>query len=207
MSQSLAVLEKLVASDGESLQSPIDMEFNPLLGQRLGEGYAIQRAWSSISKADMAQIFVQVRSRLLDFVLGLKDQLGDDVPEQEIKQRTDAIDASSLFKNAIFGDNTTIVVGDNNSQSIHNVIVKGDFNTLVTHLSEAGVQSANITELEQAIEQDKATPEVKAKQLGPSVKAWLKSMLSKAVDASWNIELGVASSLLASALQKFYGWP
>jgi AbiTii len=207
MYQPLAVLEKLVDNDGQSLQLPIDMEFNPLLGESLGAGFTIQRAWSSISQADMAQIFVQVRSRLLDFVLGLKDQLGDDVSEQEIKQRTDSIDTSSLFNNAIFGNNTTIVVGNNNSQNIKNTIIRGDFTALAEHLSQAGVRSASIAELERAIEQDKAAPEIGAKQFGPSVKAWLKDMLSKAVDTSWNVELGIASSLLATALQKYYGWP
>lgn len=207
MYQSLAVLEKLTADEDGFLESPIPMEYNGIFGKSLANGYKIQRVWSSIGKPDVAQIFVQVRSRLLDFVLELKEKLGDNVPDQEIKQRTDSIDASSLFNNAIFGNNTTIVVGNHNSQDVTNIISKGDFPALAKHLKEYGIAELNITELEIAINSDKNTLEVKQKQFGPAVKTWLQKMLSKAVDATWNIELGVASSLLATALQNYYGWP
>ncbi|OFW02455.1 MAG: hypothetical protein A3G20_07250, partial [Acidobacteria bacterium RIFCSPLOWO2_12_FULL_59_11] len=104
MPQSLAVLEKLVEGKTGHLETSIPMEANGVLGQRLANGFMIQRAWSQIGKADVAQIFVQVRSRLLDFVLSLQDQLGENVSDQEIMQRTDSLDASSLFNNAIFGN-------------------------------------------------------------------------------------------------------
>lgn len=127
--------------------------------------------------------------------------------DQEIKKRTDSIDASSLFNNAIFGNNTTIVVGNHNSQDVINIISKGNFSALAEHLKKHGVAESNIAELQTAIKTDENTLEVSQKQFGPAVKTWLQSMLSKAVDASWNIELGVASSLLATALQNYYGWP
>lgn len=207
MYQSLAVLEKLVEKPGGHLQAPIPMEANGLLGRGLANGYMIQRAWCEIGLASVAQIFVQVRSRLLDFVLGLQDQLGDNVSEQEIKQRADLFDASSLFKNAIFGNNTTIVVGAHNKQQVTNITVKGDFHTLAEELMRHGIKEPDISALEQAIKKDEESSEIIEKKFGPSVKTWLQGMLSKAVDSSWQIELGVASSLLATALQKFYGWP
>lgn len=207
MYQSLAVLEKLTADEEGFLESPIPMQYNGIFGGSLANGYKIQRVWSSIGKADVAQIFIQVRSRLLDFVLELKEQIGDNVPDQEIKKRTDSIDASSLFNNAIFGNNTTIVVGNHNSQDITNIIAKGNFPALAEHLKKYGIAESNIAELQTAIRSDDNTLEVSQKQFGPAVKTWLQSMLSKAVDASWNIELGVASSLLATALQNYYGWP
>lgn len=207
MYQSLAVLEKLTANEDGFLESPIPMEYNGIFGKSLANGYMIQRVWSSIGKPDVAQIFVQVRSRLLDFVLELKEQIGEDVPEQEIKQRTDSIDASSLFNNAIFGNNTTIVVGNHNSQDVTNIVAKGDFPALAEYLKKHGVNESSIVELQTAIKDDEGTSAVKQKQFGPAVKTWLQGMLSKAVDSSWNIELGIASSLLATALQKYYGWP
>lgn len=207
MHQSLAVLEKLTADDDGFLESPIPMQYNGIFGGSLANGYKIQRVWSSIGKADVAQIFIQVRSRLLDFVLELKEQIGDNVPDQEVKSRTDSIDASSLFNNAIFGNNTTIVVGNHNSQDVTNIISKGNFPALAEHLKKHGVAESNIAELQTAIRTDENTLEVTQKQFGPAVKTWLRHMLSKAVDASWNVELGVASSLLATALQHYYGWP
>lgn len=207
MYQSLAVLEKLTVDEDGFLESPIPMQYNGIFGRSLANGYMIQRVWSSIGKADVVQIFIQVRSRLLDFVLELKEQIGDNVSDQEIKKRTDSIDASSLFNNAIFGNNTTIVVGNHNSQDITNIISKGDFSALAEHLKKHGITESSISELQTAIRTDENSLEVRQEQYGPAVKTWLQSMLSKAVDSSWNIELGVASSLLATALQNYYGWP
>jgi len=31
-------------------------------------------------------------------------------------------------------------------------------------------------------------------------------MLGKAVDATWQIELGIAGGLLTTVIQKYYGW-
>ena len=206
MSQSLAVLEKLVEGEGGHLEAPIPMEANGVLGQALANGFIIQRAWSQIGKADVTQIFVQVRSRLLDFVLSLQDQLGENMSDHDIRQRTDSFDAARLFNNAIFGNNTTIVVGTNNRQQISNISVQGDFNALAERLRENGIQESDIAGLENAVRQDDGAPELEVRKYGPSVKAWLQGMLAKAVDASWEVELGVASSLLATALQKYYGW-
>jgi hypothetical protein len=47
---------------------------------------------------------------------------------------------------------------------------------------------------------------LKAKRFGPQVRDWMKSMLSKAVDTSWQIEIGITSNLLTEALKAYYGW-
>lgn len=100
--------------------------------------------------------------------------------EQEIKHRTSSIDTSGLFNNAIFGNNTTILVGNNNAQDVESIITQGNFDALAEFLKKHEVGYPNIAELEIAI---------------------------KPVDTSRNIRLGIASSLLTSALQRYYGWP
>lgn len=206
MSQSLAVLENLVSDKGGHLQSPIPMEANHKLSKGLGNGYMVEKAWSEIQQADLYQIFIQVRSRLLDFILNLKDQIGDLSSEQDIKKLTDSIDTSSLFNNAIFGNNATIIVGSGNKQKVINTVVKGDFNTLANELTQHEVAESDISKLKVAIDSDEQTKEIAGREFGPSVKKWLKSMLSKAVDTSWQIELNIAGGLLVEALKKYYGW-
>jgi len=39
---------------------------------------------------------------------------------------------------------------------------------------------------------------------GPKVKAWIKTMLGKAVDLAWQIDVAVAGGLLTNALQTYY---
>jgi hypothetical protein len=182
------------------------MDFNGILGQSLASGFVIQRAWRSISKPSVAQIFIQVRSRLLDFILELKDQIGDSGSEKEAKIRAGKIDTAGLFNNAIFGNTTTIIVGSGNQQNVANLVFKGDFNTLADYLKQQGIEEADITELQHAINSDESAPEVKENKVGPAVRDWLKRMTGKAIDMAWQIELGVASGLMTSALQQYYGW-
>lgn len=204
--QSLAVLEKLCQDHDSHLQFPIPMEFNGLLGKSLDNGFQVQIAWRAVGVADVSQIFVQVRSRLLDFVLELQDQIGEDISDEEIKKRANSIDAPGLFHNAMFGDNTTIIVGDHNSQKVKNSIIKNDFDSLAEQLKQHNVDDSSIIELQKAIHNDKNCPEIKEQKFGSNVKEWMKTMLSKVVDGIWEIEIATAGNLLSTAIQKYYGW-
>ena len=206
MDQSLAVLEQLASKEGGSLRAPIPMEVNGLIGEGLDNGYQVEQAWCNIQQSALASIFVQVRSRLLDFILELKDEFGDIDSDQEIKDKSDLIDAPRIFSNAIFGDNTTIIVGNNNKQKVINTNLKGNFDALAEELKKHGVDEKDISELQICIEKDNTSEKSSENAFGSSVKGWLKNMLSKAVDTSWQIELGIASGLLTTALQNYYGW-
>ncbi len=126
--------------------------------------------------------------------------------EEEVKERISNIDAENLFNSAIFGDNTTILVGSSNTQTVSNVNIKGDFSALEKTLKNNGVPDSDITSLKDAIDHDSSIINDDSKEFWPAVKSWLQTMSSKAVETSWNIELGIASSLLATALNGFYGW-
>jgi len=206
MDQSLAVLEKFTEKDDGHLQAHIPIESYGILGKGLDNYYQIQSAWSEISHTSVLQILIQVRSRLLDFVLELNDKFPSELNEDEVKERIGNVDAENLFNSAIFGDNTTILVGSSNTQSVSNINIKGDFNALAKTLENNGVSGSDIAVLKDAIDQDSSIINDDSKEFGPAVKLWLQTMLSKAVEASWNIELGIASSLLATALNNFYGW-
>lgn len=91
------------------------MELNGLLGQKLQAGVHIERAWAETPLADVRNILTQVRSRLLDFLLELRDSVGDADKPDEVRQRASEVDTSGMFNNAIFGPNTTIVVGNNSN--------------------------------------------------------------------------------------------
>jgi hypothetical protein len=78
---------------------------------------------------------------------------------------------------------------------------------LVRELRKRGVGQPDLAELASAIAADESAPELAAKRFGPRVTAWLNTMISKAANASWQLEIGVAGSLLAAAIQRYYGWP
>ncbi len=206
MDQSLAVLEQFAENENNLLRADLPVESYGILGKGLQKSYHIQRAWTEIGTSCVIQILTQVRSRLLDFLLELRDQFPSELDDEEVKQRIDAIDTGSLFNNAIFGSNTTILLGNSNVQSVSNVNAIGNFEILTSTLKSNGVSDEDIAALKVAIEDDSDEIDLDAREFGPEVKRWLQDMLSKAVEASWNIELGVASSLLAMALNNFYGW-
>ena len=206
MDQSLAVLEQFAENNTGHLQAHIPMETYGILAKGLSNSYNINRAWSEVSSTSVTKILIQVRSRLLDFLLELKDELPNELNEEEAKAHINKVDAGNLFNSAIFGDNTTIVVGNENIQNVSNINLKGDFESLSKILKSHGVSNSDISELNEAIEKDSPTIDNDKREYGVEVKKWLQKMLGKAVDTTWQVELGVASSLLANALSSYYGW-
>jgi len=138
--------------------------------------------------------------------LELQDQIPGDLNDEQTKQQANKIDAAGLFSNAIFGDNTTILVGSHNVQTVMNTIVKGDFETLANALRSKDVPEEDISALKTAIDADASVIDDEKKQFGPKVKEWLQTMFGKAVDTSWQIEIGLVSHFLAKALEHYYGW-
>ncbi|OUL57991.1 response regulator receiver protein [Pseudoalteromonas ulvae] len=205
MPHSLAVIEEFASAKEGSLESLIPMEAYGLLGKGLANHYKIQKAWSEIQITSVANILMQVRSRLLDFILELSSEFSDVNSPEEVKEKASHFDAENLFNHTIFGDNTTILVGTENTQKVKNTVAKNDFEALKQELINHGVTDTDIAALKSAIESDSQVVNPEKNKFGPNVKGWLQTMLSKAVDASWQIELGVASSLLATALNNYYG--
>lgn len=206
LTHSLAIIEKIIfASDGGTLESPIPMEANGMLSKGLANSFMVQRAWSEIPVASVSNILMQVRSRLLDFILELNSEFSEIESDKELKEAAGKVDASNLFNNAIFGDNVTIQLGSENAQKVTNSIIKNNFESLAKILRENKVTENDVALLEDAINDDLSFPIVEKDNFGPSVKLWMESMLSKAINTSWQIELGVAGSLLATALNNYYG--
>ena len=199
---SISALEELAQGDGD-LQRPIPLEANHIFNKALSNGFQVELAWCDIGKGQMSQILTQIRSRLLDFLLELNEQFDEAANEAEVRKVGQQPETASMFNNAIFGDNVTILVGDNNQQSVRNKVTRGDFESLAAVLRENRVQEEQIAALQQAIASD-AGVQVQGGKFGPRVQAWLKDMLGRAVDASWQIEIAVASNLLTTALMAYY---
>lgn len=201
---SISVLEGLAQKDkGKgSLSRPIPLEFNRELGKTITDGYYVERAWCEIGYGQIGQILTQVRSRLLDFLLELSEKVEEDMSDEDVKRIGQSPETTSMFNNAIFGDNVTILVGNQSSQTVSNQVTRGDFESLSALLRKHKVSEPDIADLRFAIEADSQTKEAKAHSFGPRVKNW---MLGKAVDTSWQIEVGIASNMLTDALKAFYG--
>lgn len=205
MLQSIAVIEEYSNSDN-SIQVNIAPEFYHLIEQGMGNGYEVEAAWGCYSAGAMTQIVNEVKSRLLDFVLELSEKFPNDLDSESMRSKAKELGVSDLFNNTVFGDNTTIVVGDSNVQTVNNKVIKNDLSSLLQTLKENGVQSNDLSELEKAIALDENDIDIQNGEFGQNVSGWVGRMLSKAKSSIWEINVGAAGSLLATAIAKYYGF-
>lgn len=203
LTQSIAVIEKWSKSESD-LSIVIAPEMYGELSKGLGGGYAVERAWGKHSVGAMLQVVVEVRSRLLDLALQLSDRIPREPETSQIKAVSKEVAVGEIFRNAVFGDNATIVVGGGSIQGITNSIVKNDFASLAVALRQQRVPEEDIVTLQGAISDDANSP-AQAQGLGPRVRQWIGSMVAKAGSAAWEVGIGTASNILGAALAAYYG--
>lgn len=202
--QSISTLDQFVRNEkGGKLYMNIPPEMYGYLSKDFDGGFVIEYAKREIDKTQVIQTLTAVRTKLLDFLLKLNDELGEGkdittLTEGKTKQKVD-----SLFHSTVFGDNTTIIVGDNNTQTVTN-IKQGNFDSLEKHLLNNGLEKEDINELRKYIDND--NPNADNKEFGGKVKGWVSKMLTKAMDGTWQIGLGAAGNLLADSIGTYYGW-
>lgn len=201
--QSVGVLEQFAAKPDTRLSSPIPPEFNGLLGKPFENAW-VTSAWTQIEATQILSVLIEIRSRLLDFALNLQDQLGD-VAEDNMKEAAKGIDAAGMFASAVFGDNTTFVIGNSNETTITNTVTKGDFAALAKAFKDTGVSEADVDALKAAVDDDDAKAVADTKQFGPKVKAWMGKMSEKAISGAWTIGIAAGGKLLADAIGRYYG--
>ncbi len=199
--QAMSVLQDMAkAGPKASLHMPLAPEIGAQIDKAM-DGYWVQKCWVEMQPSQIKNGISQVRSRLLDFALNLKDKIGD-VEEKELKAVAAMSDVSGMFHGAVFGDNATVVVGNENRVKVSNQ--KGDFDSLAKLLAAKGISDSDVAELKAAVASDEGKVDTVSKSFGPAVKAWIAKMMEKAINASWQIELGVAGGLLTEALKAFY---
>jgi hypothetical protein len=120
--ESINVLEQFAKEPTQHLQMALGPEFYGPLGEAL-DGAWVQKAWIQMEPTQIMHGLTEIRSRLLDFILGLQEKLGD-VQESEVKEAAKSVDASAMFQNTVFGDNATVIVGDQNIATVKNMIKK-----------------------------------------------------------------------------------
>ncbi len=192
--------------DRDNIAITIPAEALHMLSKPLSDSYFVQQAWGKFSVGAVEQILVQVRSRLLGFCLKITDGLPADLPDPQVREVADQMNARDIFRNAVFGDNVTVVVGSGTISEIKNkVVVRHDLDSLLANLKEQGVGEGDLATLRTAIADDKSSEDVRNGKLGPRVRSWVGTMVGKAGSAAWEVSMGAAGNLLASALGSYYG--
>jgi hypothetical protein len=204
MRHSVLELEKFVEKPTGTLVANIPPESYGLLEKGLDKGVFMSQAWCVVGKSDVIKILSYLRNRLLDFVLSLKSVFAYELSEDEFEKEKASI--PGFLNNAAFGDNATIVVTQGSNNSVGIQIQQHNFDVLRETLATNGVSIEDIEALKNALSQDSNHPDVANKKFGPEVKAWMGNMFTKALNTFWQIDIGIVSGLLTTAIQKYYGW-
>ncbi len=202
LAKPLSVIEDMASKEEGSVSISIPLEYNPVFNEVLGNGFMVEAAWRETPIHDVKGIMTQIRSRLLDFILELKDTAGDTKDEDKAKEKLKAADTTSMFNNAIFGPNTTIVVGNNNQQSVMN-IQKGDIQSLVNGLSDLGIPPEEIENLKKAILTDEK--ELGSASFEGETGKWYANLLRRAGKGVLGVGVDIVSTTVAKALAIYLG--
>ena len=203
--ESVESLQHLVSRSGSKnqLTFPFPPEQKAIL-MRMQSGFAQLEPTRIIGSNQVKSVLEQVRTQLLDWALQLEARgiLGDGISfseeEKAIASKNQSAISIQNFQ-GVLGD----VSGGNISQTMSMTITPGNFDSLANYFRQQDVEEEDIKSLEMAITHD---PEAKkAGAFGPKVSGWIGKMTSKAADGSWAISVGAAGSLLATAIEKFYG--
>lgn len=180
-------------------------EFAFYFADAIDSDFAIESIWGKPGMGAYNQILVEIRSRLLGYVLELQktfphDSRSTDPESASMKNQRDA-----LFKDVVFGHNTTIQLGNGNTATVTNNVTLGDVQSLLAHLRKSGVPEEALGELAVAIEDDGDEP-AKRKKLGPAVAGWIGKAVAMAASGAWDIAVSASGTLVAGALSGYYGF-
>lgn len=191
---------------GKSVVVSYPPEFGAYFRKVIDSSYSIESLWGEAGVGAYEQILVEIRSRLLGYVLDLQKTLPQDDINIQAEPTSMKDKRDSMFQGAIFGHGTTIQIGNSNVANVTNHVVQGDLSSLIENLRGAGVAQEDLKALEVAVELDGDEPQ-RSKKLGPAVAGWVGGIIGKAAAGAWDVTVSAAGSLVGGALSTYYGIP
>jgi hypothetical protein len=210
--QSISVLESYIKDDKmKTISISIPAEVIGIITdtyQNLGNPYlTVYSAYKKVHIGAVKQIITEVRNRTLDLMLKLEQEFGFDIEIHALIEKKS--DVNFLIQNIMNqitinneGEGNVINTGNNNEIISKINISKLDFESLKKELSKNNVAETDINDLEQIIIEK---PDKKSKLFGPKVNNWIKKMLDKSLDGTWQVGIATAGTLLGELLKKYYG--
>ncbi len=201
--QSLETLESL--SNGHH---NIGIDFNAEIIRILQNSFEENNPYMQIISARcttsisfVKDILATVRSKLLQLMLKIEEELGAESEIENIKGFNKEI--TKIMNNTIInnGDGNVTNTGEHSKIDANIKIKKGDQSRLSSTLKENKVNNDDIRELLSIIDLEQP----KAGVFGLKVNNWVQKMVGKALDGTWQIGIATAGVVLGEALNHYYG--
>lgn len=165
-------------------------------------GWTLNRAWQEIPTNAIRGMLDNVRTRILQFALELKREVGEDELSSDSASPEKVNNAVQTF---IYGGQNIIspsIAGD--VQVIgQQVVVQGDFFSLSSALEAIGVAAQEVSELEAAITDDRAGGADHG--YGDRVKGWLAKAGGYVAKEGGAAAVDVAKAAITSAVSAYLG--
>ena len=165
-------------------------------------GLVLASAWRLMTGQNILGVLETIRTRVLDFILQIQEELGVDIDEpgdaKEISIKSPQA-INNIFNNTINGGQVSL--SNSGNASIGSISISaGNLNELKAYMASIGVEEGDIKKLNSSITKD---GDVKG-SLGPEVSKWLSNTGVKALKGGLNVGKDVAVSLMTKALMNYY---
>jgi hypothetical protein len=121
-------------------------------------GLVLSDAWQVVSQQSLLGVLEIIRVRVLDFIIQIEESLGDELLKETQSKDLDEAEESKInqvFHNTIFNSDGNLAIGNVGIVNQTNVNVKkGDLNSLRDYLTKLGLDSAQLKQLDEALEAD-----------------------------------------------------
>lgn len=215
VTEPIGIIGRLETENSESneIAKPIPVVFLPHIQKaaekclRANFDYSVSAAKVGFNKNKLYHIPQLVHSKLVAFIMELAETFGDDIKLDTFKkdQHTNNETVIKIMNTIINnkGDGNVLNTGDNATQNVSIVIQKGDIATLKKKLLNDGIDSEDVKEIEEVLQNEK--PDYENKRLGARAIEWIKKVSGKALQGVGKIATSVSSSVLAEYLKQYYG--
>lgn len=170
---------------------------------RLTGGYELVELYQPISLPSLEGIIDSVRTRFLDFLLGLQELNEQVLDSENVLTRLSKDDVAQVFNVTVHGDHNFIAANSDVGRVSMDNVTTNDLAGLAEFVKNIGLTSEDAKALEVAIVKDGAPSQ---KTIGAHVQQWMGTVLAKAVGGSWEIALATAPEILKKAIFRYYGW-
>jgi len=169
-------------------------------------GYALNGASQVLTIPTIAGILEVIRTRVLDFVLVIKEELGIDVMDDNNKKPLETPTPEKMhqiFYTTIHGG-TSFAFGNAGTTNQYSTPVQpGDLQGLKEKLAQLGVTEDLLNDLDTALDKDADAQE----QPGPHVKGWFGRMMIKVGQGTLQLASATATTVVIAEVRRFLGLP
>jgi AbiTii-like protein len=193
--------------EGDRGQRALENRWSPdliaLLADRFMLGRRLLSASIVVAPNAIIGVVESIRNRVLKFVLEI-DAHAPTAGEGEagvspITQER----VNQVFNTTIMGGSNIAVGSTGVTQTVQ--VQAGDLEGLNAYLASLGLQQEDLDGLAIALKEDERPS--KGQGFGKRVSAWIGDMTGKAASGTWQVGVGAAGELLATAVRWYYGLP